>query len=114
MEGMFYNCYSLTSINLSNFDTSKVNNMNSMFYGCSSLTSINLSNFNTSKVNDMDFMFYGCSKLQFIDISYFSISAYEVNLFNQQIPFNGTLITNENFKNIINKTYINGWKIEIN
>ena len=35
-----------------------------MFYGCSSLTSINLSNFNTSNVTYMYGMFSGCSKLK--------------------------------------------------
>ena len=34
-----------------------------MFYECSSLTNINLSNFNTNKVTDMSNMFIGCGKL---------------------------------------------------
>ena len=37
MEIIFYNCSSLKSIDLSSFNTSNVNNMNSMFSGCSSL-----------------------------------------------------------------------------
>ena len=61
---MFYECKLLTSINLSNFNTSNVTYMNSMFYGCSSLTNINLSNFNTSKVTNMRSMFGECSKLK--------------------------------------------------
>ena len=36
-EGMFYNCDLLESLDLSNFDTSNVNNMNIMFLYCSSL-----------------------------------------------------------------------------
>ena len=47
---MFYECTSISEINLSNFDTSKVININSLFSGCFSLTSINLSNFDTSNV----------------------------------------------------------------
>ena len=39
---MFYNCNNLTSLDLSNFDTSKVTNMNSMLYGCLNLSSIKL------------------------------------------------------------------------
>ena len=31
---MFYNCNSLTNINLSNFDTQNVNNMSCMFLNC--------------------------------------------------------------------------------
>ena len=38
---MFYNCSSLTYLNLSNFNTNNVNNMSYMFYNCSSLTSLN-------------------------------------------------------------------------
>ena len=41
MSEMFYNCSSLTSLNLSNFNTNNVNYMGGMFSGCSSLTSLN-------------------------------------------------------------------------
>ena len=41
LNGMFYNCYSLTSLNLSNFNSNNVNNMSGMFSDCSSLTSLN-------------------------------------------------------------------------
>ena len=34
-----------------------------MFEGCSSLNNINLSNFNTNNVTNMEYMFYGCSSL---------------------------------------------------
>jgi surface protein len=42
MEKMFYNCDSLTSLNISNWNTSNVTNMASMFDGCSSLTFDNI------------------------------------------------------------------------
>ena len=38
---MFSECSSLTSLNLSNFNTNNVEDMSEMFYGCSSLTSLN-------------------------------------------------------------------------
>ena len=44
---MFYECESLTSINLSNLNTQNVTDMSHMFYVCWSLTCINLSNLNT-------------------------------------------------------------------
>ena len=47
---MFRNCYSLTQLDVSNFNTSKVTSMNAMFSGCSGLTSLDLSSFNTSKI----------------------------------------------------------------
>ena len=49
---MFSACKSLTSINLSNFNTQNVTNMSYMFSECKSLTSINLSNFNTQNVTN--------------------------------------------------------------
>lgn len=70
MQYMFYNCTSLTSINTLGFNTSKVTDMNSMFFGCSSLESINLSGFNTAQVTDMSNMFSGCSKLKEIYATY--------------------------------------------
>ena len=58
MNHIFYECSSLTSFNLSNFNTLKVTNISYMFSEFSSLTSINLSNFNTKNVNYMESMFY--------------------------------------------------------
>ena len=46
-QNMFFQCSDITEIDLSNFNTSKVNNMIGMFNGCSSLTSLNLSYFDT-------------------------------------------------------------------
>ena len=60
---MFSGCWSLTNINLSNFNTNNVTNMSDMFRECSSLTNINLSNFNTNNVTNMWGMFYECKKL---------------------------------------------------
>ena len=69
LSSMFSYCSSLTSINLSNFNTNNVTNMGSMFSSCSSLTSINLSNFNTNNVTNMSYMFYSCKYLTYLDIS---------------------------------------------
>lgn len=69
---MFYGCTSLTSLDLSNFNTSKVTNMSYMFQDCSKLTSLNLSNFDTSNVIDMSRMFYNCSLLTSLDLSSFN------------------------------------------
>ena len=45
MSGMFYGCNNLTNIDLSNFDTKNVTDMNAIFYGCNNLTNIDLSKF---------------------------------------------------------------------
>ena len=42
LRNMFYNCSSLSSLNLSNFNTNNVQDMSNMFYYCSSLTSFHL------------------------------------------------------------------------
>ena len=54
MRKMFCSCYSLTKLDLSNFNTQNVTDMDYMFYNCSSLTKLDLSNFNTQNVTDMD------------------------------------------------------------
>ena len=57
MSYMFYSTVNLTSLNLSNFDTSNVTDMSYMFYNMYGLTSLDLLNFNTSKVTNMSYMF---------------------------------------------------------
>ena len=44
-----------------------------MLNGCGSLKTINLSNFDTSKVTNMAYMFYGCDSLIILDLSYFNL-----------------------------------------
>ena len=61
--GMFSNCYSLESLDLSKFDTSNAIGMTWMFNGCRSLTSLDLSSFNTNQVTDMSYMFYASPNL---------------------------------------------------
>lgn len=72
--GMFAGCSSLTSLDLSNFNTSKVTDMRGLFQGCKNLTSLNVSSFNTSNVQHMDAMFKGCSSLTSLDLSNFNTS----------------------------------------
>ncbi len=72
MYGMFSYCTSLTSIDLSHFDTSNVKSMKDMFRYCSSLTSIDVSHFNTSNVTNMAYMFQGCRNLKTLDVSHFN------------------------------------------
>ena len=45
MSRMFYDCSSITSLNLNSFNTTKVEKMDEMFYGCSSLIELNIMNF---------------------------------------------------------------------
>ena len=71
---MFSSMFRLTSLDLSNFDTSKVTNMGSMFFDMRNLTTIDLSNFDTSKVTNMGQMFSGIDKLTTLNLSNFDTS----------------------------------------
>lgn len=71
---MFYNCYEMTSLNLSGFDTSQVTDMARMFCECFKLTSLNVSKFDTRQVTNMDHMFSSCYGLTSLDVSNFDTS----------------------------------------
>ena len=66
---MFSGCSNITEIDLSQFDSSKVEIMTSMFEDCSSLTSLDLSKLNTSKVTNMYYIFRNCISLRTINLS---------------------------------------------
>ena len=74
MYGMFYNCKSLTKLDVRNFDTSKVTNMGGMFFDCGKLTYLDVSKFDTSNVTNMNYMFWNCKSLTNIDVSRFNTS----------------------------------------
>ena len=101
MDCMFYGMSKLTTLSLSNFDTSKVTNMGSMFYGMSSLTTLNLSNFDTSKVMDMSAMFADMSNLVTLDLSNFNTS----NVTNARYIF--YLQDGDKLKDKLEKIYVN-------
>ncbi|WP_185543844.1 BspA family leucine-rich repeat surface protein [Listeria innocua] len=63
----------VTSLDLSNFDTSQATNMRYMFFK-SNMTSLDLSNFDTSKVTDMSWMFSE-SNMTSLDLSSFDTSS---------------------------------------
>ena len=81
---LFNSCNLFTYINLYNFDTSKVTNMESMFWGCESLTDINVSNLNTENVTNFSHMFSGCKSLKILDLSSFKTK----NALNMKSMFN--------------------------
>lgn len=66
----FMDCYNVTSLDLSNLNTSKVTDMTNMFSGCG-ISSLDLSGFDTGSVTSMDSMFTGCGQLSSIDLSNF-------------------------------------------
>ena len=75
MTGMFQACIEIISLDLSNFDTSKVNNMEGMFYECARLKTIKgIEKFNTEKVINMNRIFQECNEMELLDLSNFDTS----------------------------------------
>ena len=68
---LFCDCKNLISLDLSNFNTENVKDMNHMFFGCFSLREINLKNFKTHNTTNMELMFCMCSSLEHLDVSSF-------------------------------------------
>ena len=101
VSGMFYNCASLETIDVSGFDTANITNMSSLFSGCSSLSSLNVSNFNTSNVTNMGAMFYGCSSLTTLDLSTFNVSKVTMmgGMFSTCTNLNTLILDNWDFGN---------------
>ena len=72
--------------------------MDDMFSYCSSLTSLDLSNFNTSEVIWMDGMFSYCSNLEYINIQNFKNNKdiyFDFNYIFDNIPINIVVCINE-------------------
>ena len=69
---MFRSC-AATKLDLSSFDTSKITNMSNMFYG-SKATEINVKNFDTSNVTSMTYMFYNTQTKE-LDLSSFELKS---------------------------------------
>ena len=67
---MFKNCISLTSLDLSNFDTSSLKYADLMFSGCEKLETIN-QHFTSESLESSTFMFSMCKKLKSLDLSGF-------------------------------------------
>ena len=84
MDGMFNGCGALKNIDVSGFNTSKVTDMTNMFHYCSSLTSLDLSNFDTTNVQYMNLMFSECRSLTSLDLSNWNTS----NVTNMYSMFN--------------------------
>ena len=80
--GMFENCENLVDLKLpKNFITSKVTDIRQMFKGCKSLTSLDLSSWDTSNIELMNELFVNCG-IKIIDLSNWDFSNLTIR--NQQ------------------------------
>ena len=69
---MFSNCTSFEELNLSNFSTNNLNNVEYMFSGCTSLKILNIPNFTKKEIYMCD-LFENCKSLKEINLSNINI-----------------------------------------
>ena len=74
INSMFFDCESLTSLNLSSLNLGNVTNMHQMFEGCTGLENISFAGVNTENVTNMGDLFLNCRSLKTIDLSSFNTS----------------------------------------
>ena len=65
---MFFNDENLILVDISNFNTENLNNLDCLFFGCISLNSIKLPKSNNPNLLTMNNMFSFCSELISIDL----------------------------------------------
>ena len=68
-------CKALTTVKITNWDSSTVTNMSHMFYYCTALTSVDCARINTSKVKDFSYMFTYCKLLEELSVADWDVSS---------------------------------------
>ena len=108
MSYMFFNCSSLTSLDVTHFNTAKVTNMSFMFSRCSSLISLDVTHFNTANVTDMYEMFSSCSSLTSLDVTNFNTAnVTDMNgMFSSCSKLTSLDVTNFNTANVTDMSYM--------
>ena len=108
MGFMFYDCYALTSLDVSKFDTQNVEDMSNMFASCEKLKSLNVSNFNTQNVKNMSLMFYNCIGLTSLDLSKFNTQNVEnmSNMFRWCKGLNSLNLSKFDTQSVTNMSYM--------
>ena len=106
MFDMFGYCYKLITVNVSNFDTSKVKNFQGIFYQCHNLKYLDLSSFNISSATNIPIMFIGCNSLVYLKLN--SLTAKDGinfgNIFESVSPNLKICINSENTINKFSST----------
>lgn len=73
-SGTFRECTSLTTVDISDWDTGNATDMHTMFYTCKALVELNVSNWDVSNVANMSYMFSTCSKLESLNVKDWNVS----------------------------------------
>lgn len=87
--GLFKNLSSLTSIDLTNFNTEKVRNFTSLFEGCSALQTLDMSRFDVNNVTNITNLLKDCSALRFLDLSNWLPNSTKVTFATRDNAFSG-------------------------
>ena len=105
---MFYNCSSLTTLDVSNFDTSNVTSLSNMFYDCSNLKTINLFSSTSGKLKSIQGVFWGCNKLENITSLNFNTSNVTTMsyLFSSCSSLTSLDLSNFNTSSVTNMAYM--------
>ena len=99
MQNIFNLCHKLKEIKGTNkFITNKVINIRGMLQQYNVIEYLDLSNFNTLNVTDMQNIFFNCNKLKYLNVLNFSlkIDCITKNIFNYIDRNNCNLINNNN------------------
>ena len=78
--GMFENCFSLTTLDVSNWDVSSVSNLRRTFFMCGSLTTLDVANWDVSSVSSLQDTFFRCSSLTTLDVTNWNVSSVTIML----------------------------------
>ena len=73
--GMFENCFSLTTLDVSNWDVSSVSNLRRTFFMCGSLTTLDVANWDVSSVSNLRRTFFMCGSLTTLDVANWDVSS---------------------------------------
>ena len=103
LHGIFSGCHSLTSLDVSNFDTSNVTDMSYAFY-TNNLIELDLSDWDTSNVTNMNHILYSCQNLKTLNISNWNLNnVNNMGWFVNQCNNLNEIIMNDSDYNSINK-----------
>lgn len=75
MESIFQNCKNLETCQFGDVKSPELKNIKNMFKDCSSLKSVDFASLQTDNVTDMSYLFYGCSSLERLDMTRFMTNA---------------------------------------
>ena len=109
--GWFSGCSNLTTIEgIENLNTSSTVNFTRMFEDCSSLTSLDLSGFDTKSLTIMNYTFYGCTNLKTIYVSdKFKAPSDGSNVFIKCIKLKGAISFSSGYTNGKYANYTTGY-----